>query len=583
MNKEKKISKVIGVALLAALLTGCASPSAITQPEASNTPAQQDETVEEAVKTAETNETSAQIPVLPGTLASSDLELESGKDILISSPGIYRLSGNYDDITITVNASEENIVSLVMDNLTITNIDKPVIYVESAGSVAVSPYTGSENTLTVSLEITENDGKNNAVIYSKDDLEIGGTGALNIIGQSSNGIQGNDDVLIHDCTLNINTGEKGIKVNETLRIESGNIVIDSGEDALHSDNEIVISGGNVTVSTRDDGIHADNAIDISDGTITLEECYEGIEAMNVIISGGTISIYAQDDGINAVAPDSEEQDGAKSNKQIADANVMNMRQPPDIGNEDFNPRNENMLEPPNGMQAPPDGEMREPPNGMTPPDNSGMMSPDQMGGGFNQQGGTLPDGMQRPQDGDMQQGQRNNQPRRMDVGNFGGAIFDNDGSMLSISGGSIYVNAGGDGIDSNGNLLISGGEIYVDGPSDGGNGAIDFNADAKITGGTIIAIGHASMATNLRNAELQASVLYCFDKTYDGGQTIEVKNASGDVILSMNAAKAFQSIVFSSPDIQVGETYTLVIGTDEYSVTVTDNVQTIGNASGMLF
>lgn len=554
MRNVKRIFKVVCAVLLLSLLAGCgtasAQPSSVPVADALPTELVSEDEMEEI----------AQVPIRPGTLASTDMELASGQDVTITDPGIYRMSGTYDNITITVNVSEENIVSLVLDNLTILNADRPIIYVESAGSVVVSPYTGSENTLTVSSEITENDGKNNAVIYSKDDLEIGGTGTLNITGQNSDGIKGNDDIFIHDCVLNVSAGEKGIKANETLRIESGTLTIDSEEDALHSDNEIVIAGGNIQIRTGDDGIHADNAVAISAGTVSMEECYEGIEAMNVIISGGTVSIYAKDDGINAVASESEEQE-----------TINNMQRTQEMDGA-LNPMSGNMPQPPDMGGTPPDGMMPQPPDmGGTPPD--GMQPPP---GGMQMPGRNGAEPTQRP-DGnrDMSQG------RPSQGGNFGGGMFASDGSIVSISGGKVYVNANGDGIDSNGDLLIFGGEIYVDGSANGGNGALDFNANGKITGGTLIAVGYSAMAENFKNAEIQAAVMYSFNKTYEGGELIEVKNESGDVLCSMTAAKAFQSVVFSSPDIKVGENYLLTIDDDEYTISVTDNVQNFGNASRM--
>lgn len=56
---------------------------------------------------------------------------------------------------------------------------------------------------------------------------------------------------------------------------------------------------------------------------------------------------------------------------------------------------------------------------------------------------------------------------------------------MEINGGYIHILAGGDGIDSNGDLTINGGEIYIDGSSDNGNSAIDYGdwSDAYVTGG----------------------------------------------------------------------------------------------------
>ena len=52
--------------------------------------------------------------------------------------------------------------------------------------------------------------------------------------------------------------------------------------------------------------------------------------------------------------------------------------------------------------------------------------------------------------------------------------------------------AGGDGIDSNGDLNVSGGEIYVSGPTSDGDSTLDYDGAATVTGGTIVAAGTAA-------------------------------------------------------------------------------------------
>lgn len=60
-------------------------------------------------------------------------------------------------------------------------------------------------------------------------------------------------------------------------------------------------------------------------------------------------------------------------------------------------------------------------------------------------------------------------------------------SHLQINGGNLTINAGGDGIDSNGSLTINGGTIFAS--SQGGNGGIDADGEVLINGGEIIALG----------------------------------------------------------------------------------------------
>ncbi|RYD04943.1 hypothetical protein N752_12205 [Desulforamulus aquiferis] len=56
------------------------------------------------------------------------------------------------------------------------------------------------------------------------------------------------------------------------------------------------------------------------------------------------------------------------------------------------------------------------------------------------------------------------------------------------------INASGDGIDSNGSLYMDGGTVLVNGPTNNGNGPLDHDRMAEITGGTLVAAGSSGMA-----------------------------------------------------------------------------------------
>ena len=64
---------------------------------------------------------------------------------------------------------------------------------------------------------------------------------------------------------------------------------------------------------------------------------------------------------------------------------------------------------------------------------------------------------------------------------------------LTINGGKIYVNADGDGIDSNGALTINGGYVEVYAASRSDNSPYDSDGALSINGGTVIGVGHAGM------------------------------------------------------------------------------------------
>ncbi|WKY43173.1 carbohydrate-binding domain-containing protein [Eubacteriaceae bacterium ES2] len=163
-----------------------------------------------------------------------------------------------------------------------------------------------------------------------------------------------------------------------------------------------------------------------------------------------------------------------------------------------------------------------------------------------------------------------------DSGNPGGGMENDANAYISISGGTLNINAAGDGVDSNGSLYISGGTVYVSGPTNSGNGALDYNGTADISGGTVVIVGSTGMAQSFSESSTQYSLLYNFDSSSTG--LIELTDASGNVIASYTPDKTYQSIVISTPELADGQTYTLTAGSQSAEITlsgmVTSNGQT---------
>ena len=164
-----------------------------------------------------------------------------------------------------------------------------------------------------------------------------------------------------------------------------------------------------------------------------------------------------------------------------------------------------------------------------------------------------------------------------DSSGFGGMGTDmfasNDDIWIEINGGYLYVLADGDGVDSNGNLTINGGEVYIDGPSDGGNSAIDYgdNAAAYINGGTVVAVGSCDMVEVFDDSSEQA-VMSVSVSAGSAGDEIKLLDSDGNELISFTAAKAYDSVIISTADLTQGETYTLVTGDNETTVEMTSSV-----------
>ena len=244
------------------------------------------------------------------TSEAKSITLKDGEDITISEAGVYVVSGSSKNATIYVEAGDEDKVQIVLDGVSMTNEDMPCIYVKSGDKVFVTT-TGEESSLSVTGDFKD-DGDTNldAVIFSKEDLVLNGTGTLNIT-SSDNAVTSKDTLKVTGGNINIDCSGSGLEAHDAIEIADGNINITNSNDGLHAeDNDddsvgyIYICGGTFNINAKDDAIHATTIIQIDGGDYTLVggECIEGTY---IQINDGNIDITASDDGINAAHKSSQ--------------------------------------------------------------------------------------------------------------------------------------------------------------------------------------------------------------------------------------------------------------------------------------
>ncbi|MBO4876459.1 MAG: carbohydrate-binding domain-containing protein [Ruminococcus sp.] len=239
------------------------------------------------------------------TSEARSITVSDGKTVDITEEGVYTVNGTAENCTIRVEADDNAKVQLVLDGVSITNTDAPAIYVVSADKVFVTT-TDSESSLTVSGQFTaDGDTNTDAVIYSKEDLVLNGTGTLNVTSYYGNGITSKDDMKITGGTYNVKSDLDAFEANDSISVSDGTFDIISNKDGFHCENDeaegtITISGGTFTISGASDGIQACALLQIDGGNISITGS-EGLEATYVLINDGDIDIYATDDGINASA------------------------------------------------------------------------------------------------------------------------------------------------------------------------------------------------------------------------------------------------------------------------------------------
>ena len=237
----------------------------------------------------------------------------SDEDIRITRAGTYILEGEMNDAGIIVDVSKDETVQLVLNNVSIQANDFAAIYIVEADEVIITLAQDSINTLSDKTSYTQIDDNNvDAIIYSKADLTLNGSGTLNI-DTVNHGLVSKDDLVITEGTYSINASGQGIRGKDCLKISGGTFNISSVKDALKSDNSedeyrgyVYITGGTFVISSQADGIYGYRMVDIEGGDFTIAtsksssaDSYKGIKSdLLITISGGTMNLDTADDGIH---------------------------------------------------------------------------------------------------------------------------------------------------------------------------------------------------------------------------------------------------------------------------------------------
>ncbi len=241
-----------------------------------------------------------------GAGADSDAVTVSGQTVTITAAGTYILTGTLDDGSVIVDAGKEDKVQLVLDGVTIHSGTFAAIYVRQADKVFVTLAEDSVNTLSNGGTFTQIDDKNvDAVIFSRDDLTLNGSGTLNISSPGGHGVVGKDEVTVTGGTYRIAADGHAISGKDSIAISGGSFALAAYKDGLHAENDdddtlgnICITGGDFVIQVYDDAIHATCILQIDGGTFDITAA-EGLEGTYIQINDGDIRIEAGDDGVNA--------------------------------------------------------------------------------------------------------------------------------------------------------------------------------------------------------------------------------------------------------------------------------------------
>ena len=506
---------------------------------------------------------------LSNPTATDGVTVEDGT-LTITKAGTYKLSGEYQG-QIKVETADSDAVRLVLDNANITNSSGAALNVVNADEVILYSASGTTNTISDGADYTATgEDDPDAVVYSRADLTIAGEGTLKVNGDHEDGIHTSDGLVIASGTLEVNAANTGIKGKDYVDILGGTINVTAQQDGIKSTNDTDegkgwtrLSNGTVTVNAGDDGFKASRVVEISGGSLTVDQSDEGIEAQYINVSGGNVNVTSAHDGMNASlkTSDSESTDSSANTSDAANQQQNNQQQGSLPGGQQSGTSNQQQQgtgQPPAMSGTSQDGTSQ---NGTTGTgqqqnntqnqSNQNMGQPPAMPGG-NAQDGTSQNGTT----GTGQQGM--GQPPQGGMPGGGGGTFEVVDAAINVSGGNITVNAEGDGIDSNGVTTLSGGTLIVNGPSQGGNAALDTNGDLLLNGATVLSGSTADMfeapSTNSTSGYLKLTNSSGFEQ----GSTVQVADSSGKVVANYKVTKSnVQLVLVSSSSIVKGQSYTV--------------------------
>lgn len=477
--------------------------------------------------------------------------------ITIKSEGTYVISGTLTEGQIIVEAADTEKVQLVLNGATIHNSNSAAIYIKSGDKVFITLEEDTVNTLTDGTEYVQTDDNTvDGVIFSKADLTLNGTGTLNLTAGYKHGIVSKDDIVVTGGIYNITAVKDAINGKDAVKIKAGTLTLSSD------------TGNGIQSKNADDTTKG--YVYIAGGTISVVKCQEGIEGTVIIIDDGVINITASDDGMNAASGsnDTSETGGTENGFPQGGENMT----PPENGSFPGPGSTDD-----NGSTASGDtASAGTPPAGRGPQTNT----TDTAGTTNTSAGADSTDATSEATENSQNaNGQENNgQERPQNPGNFGGGGMDqvDTNCYILINGGTITVDAAGDGIDSNGNLYITGGTLYVYGPTGNGDGALDYNGTADISGGNVFVAGSSGMAQGFSDTSTQYSILYNLTSVSTAGTEVTLKDSSGKVVASFTPAKDYQSIVISLPELTKNVTYTLTSGEQTADITLSSVVTSNG-------
>ncbi|MCR4955302.1 MAG: carbohydrate-binding domain-containing protein [Lachnospiraceae bacterium] len=520
--------------------------------------------------------------------------------LTITKAGTYVISGTLKDGRIVVDTEDEEKVKIILNGVMLSNDSTSAVYVVSAPKeVILSANKNSVNIISDGEEYDESD-ESGAAIYAKDDLQLSGKGSLYVTGNYKKGIVSKDDLHIKNLSLYVKADDDAIRGKDSVSVENAYIYAEAEQDGIRSSNEtdtekgdIEITDSEIYLTVKQDGIQSVRNLTLTNTKAVIDAQGEETKSTETKSSETKSSeTKSTENKSTDTAKESSTESSSGSDSSSTTGDLGELKSQGGMGQKPGNGEKPSGGGGPKNGEKPDDSQM--PQNGEKPDDSQ------------------MPENGEKPEDGQMPEGNQNaegGQDNPM-------AEFDSQGTSsqglqavgtMTVTGGNItildstegleaskivvedatfhitatddginaatddssvtptfimnsgyiVISAEGDGVDTNGDATIKGGTLLIYGPTNGGNGALDYDSGFKVEeGATVLAVGSSGMAQGF--SESSASLEFTCD--VEAGDIMSIQDSDGNVVCTFEAPKNYQCVVFTSPDITKGEEYTVYTG-----------------------
>ena len=355
------------------------------------------------------------------------------------------------------------------------------------------------------------------------------------------------------------------KVILTLADGTKNEVADEStstvKGTIYSDSDLTINGkGSLTITgAASNAIKSKDGIRIVDATITTTAKKHGIAANDFVnVSGATLNLTADEDGIHS----DNEDDVLLGNIYLVNTNITI-----NAGDDGINASNTLLIDEGATIDVQKSEEGLE---ARLIHQVGGTITVKSTDDGLNAKDWTL-------ESSDEQGPGQQTKKVKSEAANV--KNLDQAGDVkIVIDGGTLTVDAEGDGLDANGSIEINGGTIVINGPRSGANAALDYDDNGILNGGTVLFVDNGQMTMGFGSDSNQAYLMASIQGT--AGATVEVVDSSGKTVASLKASKSFSTVLISSPEIKEGENYTIKVGSNTTTATASKQAANVGGGPG---